>query len=90
MSELPLHLFNAEDLKKIFLTQAKNYFFLDELSLSNSFFELVKTDSFTSSKESDFIKTQAIYYQILIAIFQGNTHGYFYKIRKRFLEPDKF
>ena len=72
LSKTPLHLFNSKDRDKIFFTQAKNYFFLYQLNLSNSFFELIQTDNFESSKESKFIKTQASYYQILIAIFQGD------------------
>ena len=51
--------------------------------MSNSFFKLVKTSKFKSSEESESIRKsesteksdieiQATYYQILIAVFQGN------------------
>ena len=83
LSKNPFYLFSSKEQKQIFFTQAINYFFLYELNLSNSFFKLVKTSKFKSSKESESIKKsesaeksdmeiQATYYQILIAVFQGD------------------
>ena len=83
MSKNPFYIFSSNEQRQIFFTQAINYFFLYELNLSNSFFKLVKTSKFKSSEESESIRKsesteksdieiQATYYQILIAVFQGN------------------
>ena len=83
LSKNPFYIFSSNEQRQIFFTQAINYFFLYELNLSNSFFKLVKTSKFKSSEESESIRKsesteksdieiQATYYQILIAVFQGN------------------